>query len=113
MAYHTIIKHLTEDAVTISFDRPHSRKSILLGADNDISTQTSTATLKPIYKRWSKMLQHVTDNTQTNYICTEWLTFSNFVKWHKKHQTDSTRFMCTPRIDGIKVFSPEYTTLVG
>jgi len=114
MAKHMIKHHPSEDAVTLYLERPVQRKMRCIGAVMDIKGASRDITTKRIYKQWTKLFEYACDGNGKTYICTDWLKFSNFLEWYKSEQASTGgSYMDTPRIDGIKIYSPKYSTLIG
>lgn len=69
----------------------------------------------PVYQRWSSMLQRCYSKKyqekQPTYIgcsvCKEWLTFSDFARWHESNSVDEWELDKDVKVIGNKVYSPK------
>jgi hypothetical protein len=85
-----------------------------VGVNDDVDVHAKK-TESMAYRKWRTMLSRcyskVYQKKQRTYkdcsVCDEWLTFSNFKKWHDEHYVDGYELDKDILVKGNKVYSPE------
>lgn len=89
----------------------HLTKPKRLKAVCDVDNIRSSTVVNKAYRRWHKMIDACCDASRDAYICEEWLKFSNFLKWYRKHNPKASKKIVAERFNGNLIYSPAHVTL--
>lgn len=77
----------------------------------DVNNIRSDLITNKAYRRWNKMIAVCCDIHRDAYICEDWLKFSNFLKWYRKHNLKADKKIVAERHNGNLIYSPAHVSL--